>query len=75
MAKRTKKRAQAATAGTTASSVEELLLAALARGDESLETGRYHRHLQGRRDDEAGTRAELARHARRPMPAISATRR
>lgn len=41
MAKKTRKRAQAATAGSTSSSVDDLLLAALERGDESFETGRY----------------------------------
>ncbi len=41
MAKRTRKRAPAAAAAATTSSVDELLLAALERGDESFETGRY----------------------------------
>jgi subtilisin len=41
MAKRARKRAQAASAATTSSSVDELLLAALERGDESFETGRF----------------------------------
>src|SRR5262245_31854594 len=41
MAKRTRKRAQAESAAAMGSSVDELLLAALERGGESLETGRY----------------------------------
>jgi subtilisin len=40
MARKARKRAQA-TSGPATSSVDELLLAALERGDESLETGRY----------------------------------
>ena len=38
---RTKASAKAAAAGAASSSVEELLLAALERGDDSFETGRY----------------------------------
>lgn len=41
MAKRAKKRAAPASAAATGSSVDELLLAALERGDDSFETGRY----------------------------------
>ena len=41
MAKKARKRAAPRSAGTTTSSVDELLLAALERGDESFETGRY----------------------------------
>lgn len=42
MAKKSRVRARSqATAGTTTSSVDDMLLAAMARGDESFETGRY----------------------------------
>jgi subtilisin len=41
MAKKARKRASAASAAATTSGVDELLLAALERGDESFETGRY----------------------------------
>jgi len=41
MAKRASKRTGTAAAATTTRSVDEMLLAALERGDESLTTGRY----------------------------------